>query len=207
MECTSSGPRADVVGRVPYSLPMSVDFQQVAIFAAPKAAAVANFCDHVEHNEPAETAWVIDAANELRQLALDAGTRLGVNLIELYAERLGGIEARNVLGCPGGFDGHGAALAADTWRELQLVQIEHDRFYHADVVSLSKAEQLRHYALHLTKIVGAFAEPRGDEELVRRRLPDTLLFALKLHTVMGERLSSQPLPRDAAHQPAFATSV
>lgn len=170
-------------------------FKQFALAAAPKAAAVANYCDHVEHNEAAETSWVIDAASDLSRLAFEFADATGVRLVELYAERLGVIEARNVVARPGGFDGHAAALAAETWRELQLVQVEHDRYYHADVVGLAKAEQLRHYALHLTKIVGAFAEARDAEELLNRRLPDTLLFAIKLNTVAGKRLADEPLPR------------
>ena len=60
---------------------------------------------------------------------------------------------------------------------------------------MAKDQQLRHYALHLAKAVGAFAEPREEQELLHRRLPDVLLFAIKLHTVMGVRLSDARLPR------------
>ncbi|MGH2383329.1 MAG: hypothetical protein ACRDG7_19210 [Candidatus Limnocylindria bacterium] len=117
-----------------------------------------------------------------------------MNLLERYAERLGAIEARNVLARPDGPDGRTAARAAGTWRDLQLVQLEHDRYYHPDVFGLSRTEQLRHYAFHLAKIVGAFAEPAEPDELISRRLPDVLLFAIKLQTVMGERLVDEPLP-------------
>jgi hypothetical protein len=160
-----------------------------ALAAASHAAAVANYCDHVEHNEVVATGWVTGAG--------------------LYADRLATIEAKNVLARPDSFDGGAAADSAATWRELQLVQAEHDRVYHPDVVGLSKAEQLRHYALHLTKIVGAFAACAGGlvdaEEIGVRRLPDTLLFAIKLHTVMGAPLPEQPLPRKAATSRAAAT--
>ena len=183
--------------------------QDFALRLAPVAAGVANFCDHVEHNEIADRAWVIDAGAYLRVLACDQAVAAGFSPIQLYAERLGDIEARNVLGHPGAYDGHRAALEADTWRELQLVQAEHDRHYHPDVLGLAKDEQLRHYALHLTKIVGAFAEPRGQRELVHRRLPDALLFAIKLSTVMSVRLPDERLPaltppRPAAVEPAAA---
>ena len=50
--------------------------------------------------------------------------------------------------------GHKAIYTANSWRALQLVQAEHDRHYHPDVCGLTKGEQLRHYALHLAKIVG-----------------------------------------------------
>jgi hypothetical protein len=167
--------------------------QDYALRLAPAAASVANFCDHAEHNEVAERHWVLGPAARLRELALEIAGAAGLDLVELYAERLGAIEARNVLSRPGGFDGHRAALGADSWRDLQLVQIEHDHRYHPDVCGLTKAEQLRHYALHLAKIVGAFAEPAPAEDLLVRRLPDILLFAIKLHTVMGVRLADEPL--------------
>jgi hypothetical protein len=167
--------------------------QRFALAAAPHAAAVANYCDHVEHNEVVDAEWVVGAGHELMRLARELADEAQLDLVGLYAERLGAIEARNVLFRPGAFDGHAAALAAETWRQLQLVQVEHDRYYHPDVIGLHKLEQLRHYALHLMKIVGAFAEARDNDELEQRRLPDTLLFGLKLETVMGKRLPDEPL--------------
>jgi hypothetical protein len=170
--------------------------QRFALAAAPQVAAVANYCDHVEHNEPADTAWVVGAGEQLGLLALEFAEASGRDLLELYAARLATIEAGNVLAEPGSFDGSKAALAAGTWRELQFVQSAHDRAYHPDVVGLSRSDQLRHYAFHLAKIVGAFAEARDEDELINRRLPDTLLFAIKLRTVMGSRLRDDPLPHD-----------
>jgi hypothetical protein len=172
-------------------------FHEFALCVAPRAATVANYCDHVEHNESTEATSVVEAADDIKRLACDLADSTGLNLVELYAERLGAIEARNVLCRPGGFDGHAAALASKSWRDLQLTQIDHDRYYHSDVVGLAKVEQLRHYALHLTKIVGAFAGDGDPDGLINRRLPDTLLFAIKLCTVMGKRLSDDPLPRVA----------
>jgi hypothetical protein len=168
-------------------------FRRFALAAAPRAAAVANYCDHVEHNETAETNWILDAGSELMSLAFEFANNAGIDLLELYAERLRTIEAGNVLARPDGFDGQAAARSAATWRDLQLVQVEHDRCYHPDVFGLARTEQLRHYAFHLAKIVGAFADGANPEELMNRRLPDVLLFAVKLHTVMGKRLSDEPL--------------
>lgn len=173
---------------------------------APLTAAVANFCDHVEHNEAADRAWVLGAAEQLRALTSGLCAQEGLSLVDIYAERLGAIEARNVLAAPGAFDGHRAALEARTWRDLQLVQGDHDRHYHPDVVGLAKIEQLRHYALHLSKIVGAFAEPAAREDLLQRRLPDAVLFALKLSTVMGSRLGDEPLPGRVASRHAVTSS-
>lgn len=82
--------------------------------------------------------------------------------------------------------------------QVQLVQLEHDRAYHLDVLGLSRADQLRHYAFHVAKLAGSFARrargQAGDEEIVERRLPDVLLFGIKLATVMAERLPDEPLP-------------
>ena len=58
----------------------------------------------------------------------------------------------------------------------------------------SDCVELRHYAFHLAKIVGAFADAANPDELINRRLPDVLLFAIKLRTAMGKRLSDEPLP-------------
>jgi hypothetical protein len=169
-------------------------FHDFALSAAPRVASVARYCDHVEHNEPADTEWVDRASDSLSRLAFDFAAANGLDLIELYAQRLALIEAKNALAHPGGFDGRAAALAAATWRDLQLVQVDHDRDYHPDVIGLARVEQLRHYALHLAKIVGAFAAAGDADELINRRLPDTLLFALKLQTVIGKRLPQEPLP-------------
>lgn len=170
------------------------DSQAFALAVAPLAAAVANYCDHVEHNESADPSWVTDAGKKLGTAAFEHATAVGLNLVQLYAARLANIEARTVLADGSGFDGSEAALAASTWRELQLVQGAHDRAYHPDVVGMSRLDQVRHYAFHLAKIVGAFAEnPEGDE-LRDRRLPDALLFAIKLRTVMGVQLPNAPLP-------------
>jgi hypothetical protein len=174
------------------------DYVRFTLAAAPAAAAVANYCDHAEHNERVEAGWVLGAAEAFMQLALEMAAVEGVDVFVLYQARLEAIEARNVVRHDGGFNGGAAAGAASTWRELQVVQMDHDRFYHPDVVGLSRASQLRHYAFHLSKIVGALAERAAGatdrDDIIERRLPDMLLFGLKLHTVMGVTLSDDRLP-------------
>ena len=181
------------------------NFREYALDVAPLAASVANYCDHVEHNEAVATGWITDAGTRLSELAMDLAATARLDLVTLYADRLGAIEARNVLAGPGAYDGRAAALSTGTWRELQLVQVEHDRYYHPDIVGLPKFDQLRHCSLHLTKIVGAFAEAADPDELLHRRLPDSLLFALKLHTVMGKRLPDDALPRSSGDVARTAT--
>lgn len=182
----------------------AINHRAVGLELAICAGSVATYCDHAEHNEPVQSSWVIGAGQRMRGLALAVGVDAGLDIVGLYAQRLAHIESANVRFGPGSFDGATAARTAGTWRELQLVQLEHDQVYHSDVVGLSRAAQLHHYAFHLAKLSGAFARRAAgeadDDEVVVRRLPDILLFGIKLATVMAERLADEPLPRsvDAA---------
>jgi hypothetical protein len=168
-----------------------------ALGLAEAAAAVANYCDHAEHNETLERAWVTDAAETLRTLSEEIAAYEHEDLYSRYAARLRQIEQRNPLWSPRELDGGALVEQASTWKALQLAQAEHDRRYHPDVFGLSKMEQLRHYAFHLAKLAGAIAEVaagHGDHgDFCSRRLPDLLLFGLKLSTVMGEQLHADAL--------------
>jgi hypothetical protein len=163
------------------------------------SGAVANFCDHAEHNECTDIEEVRWAARVLRSTAIRLSRKAGCDPVELYADRLAAIEARNVLYAEGSLNGAAAAREATGLRALQLVQAEHDRAYHADVVGLTKSEQLRHYALHLAKLVGetarAVREEASRSDWLQRRVADMLLFGLKLSTVTAERLPEEPLER------------
>jgi hypothetical protein len=179
-----------------------VDYSDVALDLAICVGEIANYSDHAEHNEPLEREWVTRAGKSMRRVAVDIGAALGQNAFELYATRLAMIEGGHVARSEDSFDGAAAARAARTWRELQLVQLDHDRAYHLDVLGLTRAEQLRHYAFHAAKLAAAFARrARGeapDDEIVKRRLPDVLLFGIKLATVMAETLPDDPLERRPA---------
>jgi hypothetical protein len=162
------------------------------------AAAVANVCDHVEHNESADLAEVRMSGYRLRAAALRLAAEAGVDPVELYRLRLQQIERRNVLHEDGvSYDGAGVVSTSPSWRQLQLAQVEHDRVYHPDVLGLSKLEQLRHYALHVAKLAGALAATIAgevpDSDLLGRRVPDMLIFGIKLSTVVGERLPTDPV--------------
>jgi hypothetical protein len=171
--------------------------------AAKAAGQVANYCDHADHNEPVDSAWVLGAAESLRSIALRVAVREGVDIVEAYAARLEEIEGRNVRGPFEAFDGPGEARAARTWRQLQRVQTEHDRLFHPDVAGLHKSDQLQHYVLHLSKLVAALASQpsSGDPhvDFVTRRLPDMLLFGIALSTVMAQKLpETQIIPVQSA---------
>lgn len=175
-----------------------VNLKGALITSALAAAAIANYCDHAEHNESVDREWVLESARTYCRLAVDLSGNDLPSIVDSYSERLAIVEAqRSGEGNPP-FNGAAAAKASRTWRELQLVQMQHDRHYHPDVYGLSRAEQLRHYALHAAKLTGSLARLIGDEadiktEWAQRRLPDMLLFGLKLHTVMGEALPERPL--------------
>jgi hypothetical protein len=159
------------------------------------AAQVANFCDHTDHNEATEASWVTGAGATLRRVAERIAVRAGIDLLGAYAGRLAAVEERSTHD---GFDGPAAALAAATWRDLQKAQEEHDRVYHPDVFGMRKSDQLNHYALHLSKLVGALGLMLTDQaepdDFRCRRLPDMLLFGIKLATVMGQKLPDESLP-------------
>lgn len=165
--------------------------------AARAAGQVANYCDRGDHNEAVDESWVIGAGETFRMLAVRIAIREGVNLQDAYADRLEAIEVRNVASAAVDFDGPGEARAASTWRDLQAVQLRHDRHYHPDVIGLHKSEQLRHYSFHLGKLVAVIAEePSGPEQhrdFLARRLPDMLLFGIKLATVMNHKLPETAL--------------
>jgi hypothetical protein len=139
------------------------------------------------------------AARRLRAMSVRLALESGSDPVALYMTRLGEVEKRNVLSGEESFDGPRSVPPAPTWRDLQRSQMDHDRYYHPDVLGLSKLDQLRHYALHVSKLSGAVASTlAGDvscDDLVARRVPDMLIFGIKLSTVVGERLPSEPVTR------------
>jgi hypothetical protein len=163
---------------------------------AAASARVGGYCDQAEHLEKTDPSVIREAGAVLRDVALDLAADNQIDLVQAYKSRLEGVERRHPLYPAGGF----AAVDAipkqgATWLQLQRVQWEHDRHYHPDVLGLSRYEQLRHYAFHLAKLAGAAAEAAtGDEhDFLSRRLPDLLLFGLKLATLTNEQLLDEPL--------------
>jgi hypothetical protein len=160
--------------------------------AARVAGAVASYSDRVEHIEPSSADSIGGAAGRLREVAAFFAHDLQVDLVESYAHRLEWVESLSpyepFLPSPAS-----RVRRATTWRDLQLAQLSHDRHYHPDVFGLPKREQLVHVSLHLTKIVASVAllfdaDTGGWNDFARRRLPDMLLFGVKLSTLVGEKL-------------------
>lgn len=163
--------------------------------AARIGGVVATYCDRTEHNEAAAADSLRSAARRLRDLAVFLAEELEVDLAAAYAARLEQLERSSplepLLPTPAS-----SVRKASSLRELQLAQLRHDRHYHPDVFGLHKRDQLLHIALHLSKLVGSLALlVDGDSgtaiDFARRRLPDLLLFGIKLATVTGEALESE----------------
>jgi hypothetical protein len=177
---------------------------------APAAGAVANYCDHVEHNESADIDDVRAAAGVLREVSLRLSSLADVDPVELYADRLAMIEARNVHHSDSSHDGAADARGVTAWRALQLVQDRHDHAYHYDVLGLTKSDQLRHYALHLAKLVGACAEAADGRldhnDFLARRVADMLLFGLKLSTVTSQKLEAELIRTEAGKRRIHAVA-
>lgn len=163
---------------------------------ASASASVAGYCDRAEHLEPTDPAVIRGAGAVLRELAVNLAAEREVDFVQAYRARLEAVEQRHPLYPAGSF----AAIneipdRGATWQRLQRVQWEHDRHYHPDVLGLSRYDQLRHYAFHLAKLAGAAAEAAGgnDGDFFQRRVPDLLLFGLKLATLTNEQLPDRPV--------------
>lgn len=160
-------------------------------------AVLALYCDRVEHNESSAEGSIVDAGRRLRNLAIGIAQDADLDLLELYAARLEEIEANHVYG--GGQPTGDLVRSAKSWRELQIAQSRHDRWYHPDVFGLPRREQLQHVTLHLAKLTGRVASLYDDDgaawlDFVDRRLPDMFLFGIKLATLGNAPLSDAVWP-------------
>ena len=158
-------------------------------------AMIARYCDYAEHVEPADANAVRAAGVTVRAVALSLATDLGHDPVALYGKRLDEVERRYVLGIVDSFEAGDHVSVAQTWRDLQLIQGRHDLLYRPDVSGLSRADQLRHCCLHLAKLVGALADQATTTATLRDRVvPDILIFGIKLASLGGEALPTEPLP-------------
>lgn len=165
-------------------------------FALVRAAGtLATYCDRAEHSEVVDRQSVTAAARSLRCLAVATSHETGCDLHALYGERISEIEQRHPAFTDDMFDGASTVRIAKTWAQLQSAQYRHDKAYHPDVIGLAKWDQVRHYTLHISKLAMLSLEASESEtdwnEFLVRRLPDIVIFGIKLSTVCGERLSDE----------------
>lgn len=165
------------------------------------AAALAGFCEHVEHNEPTISQMPTDAARRLRSIAVDLATNTDIDLAHAYATRIAQVEVASlhsqVPGSPTPFlPGADAMAIASTWAEFQVAQVIHDRQFHPDVFGLSKIDQLRHYTLHVTKLAGLLVDAIDSNDwpsFSPNRLSDLAIFGVKIATTCNDRLPASAL--------------
>ena len=171
---------------------------------------VATYCDRTAHNEPVDSGDLRGAGRRLRRLALLMAETAGLSLRDRYADRLAQVEAASVyetlVPSPSV-----EIREARSWRDLQVAQLRHDHRFHPDVYGMPRSEQLVHISLHLAKLVGALGAQYQSfgsegEDFYRRRLPDMLLFGIKLSTVAGERMDDCE-PLDIAEAESQSTQV
>jgi hypothetical protein len=172
---------------------------ELLLSVAEATGLLATFCDRLEHGESDDRAHVRSTGLILRDAAITYASAAGLDIYDLYAQRLARAERSHVLGGTDSFQGELDVRAAQSWRDLQLVQVAHDRRYRPDVFGLSRYDQLRHCALHLAKLTATAAALSKDlslrEDFVERRLPDVLLFGLKVATLADHVLSDESLPK------------
>lgn len=168
------------------------------------AAALASFCEHVEHNEPTLLQLPIDGADRLRKVAVDLAAAFDVDLRLAYASRIRQVEEASLYSRQPGEErpnapGADALDHASTWSDVQLAQAMHDRQFHPDVFGLSKIDQLRHYTFHVTKLAGLLIDAVDSNDwdgFLSRRLADLAIFGVKVSTACNDRLPDTTLSAD-----------
>lgn len=88
-------------------------------------------------------------------------------------------------------------------QELQEFQRRHDEGYHQDVMSFDRAKQIEHSTFHLAKLAGIFGTycekmhhgEEFDSAVMTERIPDILVFALKLANLFDLDLEQVYLDR------------
>lgn len=98
-----------------------------------------------------------------------------------------------------GVENSGEMTFAEALLALQWNQLNHDERYHKDIVRLPVADRMKHFALHVAKYVGYFAEAIDSEgvALFERTLVDGFIISLAaantLNLDLGQALSCQAI--------------
>jgi hypothetical protein len=77
--------------------------------------------------------------------------------------------------------------------ELQRSQYAHDMRNHFDILSLHKADRLKHYGLHFAKYVGRLARESSEPIPVERTVLDAVLVSLSAANTLHQDLSKENL--------------
>ena len=82
---------------------------------------------------------------------------------------------------------------------LQWKQLEHDKFYHADVMALSTAGKLRHMTLHFAKYYGSLLTTLNEPEQYNKILVDSFIICLASANILNISLSQELSDLDTKH--------
>ena len=75
---------------------------------------------------------------------------------------------------------------------LQREQHKHDLRNHFDILSLHKADRLKHYGLHFAKYVGRIARGESEPKPLERTVVDTALVSLSAANTLMQNLGETP---------------
>jgi hypothetical protein len=96
--------------------------------------------------------------------------------------------------------GVGAVFSTSELLRFQREQHHHDKRNHADILSLSKADRLKHYGLHFAKYVGRLARGRDEVKSVERTIVDTFLVGLSAANTLHQHLGQAEIQITSAAQ-------
>lgn len=106
-------------------------------------------------------------------------------------------KVRQFSNAASGPEGPRAITVQEQLLSLQWAQLKHDELYHREITLLSVADRMKHFALHMVKYLGYFAEATdlGDNGRFERTLVDAFIIALAsantLNLDLGKALGSQ----------------
>ena len=87
-------------------------------------------------------------------------------------------------------EGEATLLSSQELRQLQRDQHSHDMRNHFDILSLHKADRIKHYGLHFAKYVGRLARESAEPKPVSRTLTDAFLVNLSAANTLVQDLGA-----------------
>ncbi|MEQ7871612.1 hypothetical protein V6R97_13245 [Chromohalobacter salexigens] len=82
-------------------------------------------------------------------------------------------------------------------KRLQSQQYQHDMRNHFDILSLSRADRLKHYGLHFSKYAGRLARGECEKIPVSQTAVDVLLVCLSSANALNQKLEFLPCSEKA----------
>lgn len=189
-------------GQLETATPSNRDaYMCAAIDLVSVTATLADHCLRLESCSPISPSALVEVGEQLRNIAVRLFRLRGTSLVASYAKRIADIEAMSILRhrridieriqTPAEL-----LATAETWSDIQIAQMLHDRQFHPDVFGMSKINQLTHYTLHVMKIPSSVlqaASGEGTDGELEKRIVDIAVFGVKFATLKNVRLSDEPV--------------